>query len=455
MLKICDFGLCCEYEPENRKKMCSVGTSGYMARPPPFDSLSPLPPFRFPLFVGWFADSAKAPEVWRSEAYDYKADVFSFGVMAAQLTATSAQLFKRRDAFDAQAFLSLVRARVTRALTSKTQMADDTPEELKALVLRCTAEFPADRPTAAQLVRSLEPLFASAPPPPKLSANFRKRLTNTGSARSSRLTNRFTAAPTKPTPNRAPPPSPSSAVFSALKSPLPISNPPMPNPPNSNLPMPNPQPPNQPPRLPKVRRRKNPPINRQRKRLQIGERRNQTIRRKTQLPPPQTYPQQTRLNNFPLNRQPTPVNQSNRLNRQPTPLNQFNRLNRRCQQNPRRNRQPTRFNQLKRESQRMPRPNRQQRRLNRESQQKRRPNRQSTRLNRLNRESQQTQRPNLQRRRLKRENQRRRRRNRKGRRRADPPPPPPPNNRRPICKLCIQTDCPLCSVHTLLLFGFI
>ena len=80
-----------------------------------------------------------APEVWSGKAYDHRADVFSFGILAYELLA------RTRAYEDLFMTMEQVAAAVHRSEDFRPKMPKAWPEKLVALIRAAWAEKPIDR----------------------------------------------------------------------------------------------------------------------------------------------------------------------------------------------------------------------------------------------------------------------------------------------------------------------
>jgi hypothetical protein len=124
--KLCDFGISRSHE--GTSAMTRIGTPSFMA-----------------------------PEVLKSEPYGKSVDVYSFGMIAWQMS-TAAHPFGKPGAADADgdaadAFLVIMKAAVKH---ERPDFAPNTPQPLVELIDACWHRIPAARPSAAEMVLALE-----------------------------------------------------------------------------------------------------------------------------------------------------------------------------------------------------------------------------------------------------------------------------------------------------------
>ena len=124
--KLCDFGISRSHE--GTSAMTRIGTPSFMA-----------------------------PEVLKSEPYGKSVDVYSFGMIAWQMS-TAAHPFGKPGAADADgdaadAFLVIMKAAVKH---ERPDFAPNTPQPLIELIDACWHRIPAARPSAAEMVLALE-----------------------------------------------------------------------------------------------------------------------------------------------------------------------------------------------------------------------------------------------------------------------------------------------------------
>ncbi|EGC28807.1 hypothetical protein DICPUDRAFT_159703 [Dictyostelium purpureum] len=121
--KLCDLGLARVFDDRINKRLTCVGSDRWMA-----------------------------PEISMGENYDYKIDVFSYGIVLVEIITEKIpdeRYPQRAFAFDAQAFLKKVPA--------------DCPQEFAKLTVECTKTNPKDRPSFLKILEIVEELYESLP----------------------------------------------------------------------------------------------------------------------------------------------------------------------------------------------------------------------------------------------------------------------------------------------------
>ena len=108
-----------------------------------------------------------APEQALGEEVTPAADVYSLGALVYEL-------LTGRLPFEFDSLADLAEKQRAMAITPVRELAPETPRALEDLVMRCLARNPSYRPTAAELVRELEPA-AAEPPTQRLPQPHTKR----------------------------------------------------------------------------------------------------------------------------------------------------------------------------------------------------------------------------------------------------------------------------------------
>eukprot|EP01133_Synstelium_polycarpum_P000217 gene217-265_t len=117
--KLCDLGLARVFEDQMNKRLTFVGSDRWMA-----------------------------PEIFMSESYDYKVDVFSYGIVLVELITNGVpdeRLPHKMFAFETQSFLNKVPA--------------DCPPAFSKLTVQCTLTNPKERPSFVKILEIVKGIY--------------------------------------------------------------------------------------------------------------------------------------------------------------------------------------------------------------------------------------------------------------------------------------------------------